>query len=230
MLALAAKAAIARRAVKPDIGWNGFSVLHTAAARVAGLDLGLVPGEGGRDVDAILDGAGRGEIEVVYLLGADEIETERLGHAFVIYQGSHGDRGAHRADVILPGAAYTEKDALYVNTEGRPQMTDSRRLPAGRGTGGLDDPQGVVRRLSGSLCRSTPPPSFALSSLPPVRIWRCSARSFPPTARQSSGLPHKGGKTGKERFGQADCRFLSHQPDRARVRDHGELERVARDQ
>ena len=68
------------------------------------------------------DGAGKGEIEVVYLLGADEIEMPRLGKAFVIYQGHHGDAGAHRADVILPGAAYTEKDGTYMNTEGRAQL------------------------------------------------------------------------------------------------------------
>src|SRR6185437_13779535 len=131
VLSLAAKAAMAMGAVKPDIGWNGFSVLHAAAARVAGLDLGLVPGKEGRDVDAILEGTEKGEIDVVYLLGADEIDTDRLGNAFVIYQGSHGDRGAHRADVILPGATYTEKDVTYVNTEGRPQMTARAVFPPG---------------------------------------------------------------------------------------------------
>src|SRR5690606_34422380 len=111
--------------------WCGFNVLHTAAARVGGLDLGLVPGEGGRDVAGILDGAARGEIEMVFLLGADEIDTERLGDAFVIYQGHHGDRGAARADVILPGAAYTEKNAIYVNTEGRPQLARLAVFPPG---------------------------------------------------------------------------------------------------
>jgi NADH-quinone oxidoreductase subunit G len=121
MLALAAKAAIAIGALKPDLAWNGFNVLHAAAGRVAGLDLGFVPRRGGLDVDAMLDAAGNGKIEIVYLLGADEINMERLGKAFVIYQGSHGDKGAHRADVILPGAAYTEKDGTYVNTEGRVQ-------------------------------------------------------------------------------------------------------------
>jgi NADH-quinone oxidoreductase subunit G len=100
-------------------GWNGFNVLHLAASRVGGLDLGFVPGQGGCDVAGILAGAEKGEIDVVYLLGADEIDTARLGSAFVIYQGHHGDRGAARADVALPGAAYTEKDACYVNTEGR---------------------------------------------------------------------------------------------------------------
>jgi NADH-quinone oxidoreductase subunit G len=111
--------------------WCGFNVLHTAAARVGGLDLGLVPGKGGHDVAGILGGAGKGEIEVVFLLGADEIDLDRLGDAFVVYQGHHGDRGAARADVILPGAAYTEKDATYVNTEGRPQRGKLAVFPPG---------------------------------------------------------------------------------------------------
>lgn len=101
--------------------WNGFNVLHTAAARVAGLDMGFVPGEDGRDVAGILDAAGRGEIGFVYLLGADEIDMAPLKNTFVVYQGSHGDAGVEHADVILPGAAYTEKTALWVNTEGRVQ-------------------------------------------------------------------------------------------------------------
>ena len=117
-------------------GWNGFNVLHRAAARVAGLDLGFVPGPGGRDTRGILDGAASGEIEVVYLLGADEIDMTRLGPdsdhgAFVIYQGHHGDAGAHRADVILPGAAYTEKDGTYCNTEGRVQLGRRAAFPPG---------------------------------------------------------------------------------------------------
>ncbi len=115
----------------PAKSWNGFNVLHTAAARVGGLDVGFLPGEGGRDVDGILAGASSGEIEVVYLLGADEIDMSRLGKAFVIYQGHHGDAGAHRADVILPGAAYTEKNATYVNTEGRVQLTRLAVFPPG---------------------------------------------------------------------------------------------------
>ena len=112
-------------------GWNGFNVLHTAAARVGGLDLGFVPGPGGRDVAGILDGATKGEIDFVWLLAADEIDTGRLGKAFVVYQGHHGDRGAHRADVILPGAAYTEKNATYVNTEGRVQQARMAVFPPG---------------------------------------------------------------------------------------------------
>ena len=111
--------------------WNGYNVLHMAAARVGGLDLGFVPGKGGRDLQGILEGAGKGEIAAVYLLGADEIDTSKLGSAFVIYQGHHGDAGARRADVVLPGAAYTEKDGTYVNTEGRVQRGERAVFPPG---------------------------------------------------------------------------------------------------
>lgn len=108
-----------------------FNMLHTAAARVAGLDLGLLPSEGGHDVAGIQDAAQSGAIENVILYGADEIAGASLGDAFVVYIGSHGDRGAHRADVILPAAAYTEKQATYVNTEGRAQMTEQAATPPG---------------------------------------------------------------------------------------------------
>ncbi len=129
VLALLRKLAEACNLVRD--GWNGFNVLHTAAARVGGLELGFVPQSGGRDLGGILDGAAKGDIEVVYLLGADEIDTARLGKAFVIYQGHHGDRGAHRADVVLPGAAYTEKDGTYMNTEGRAQLAMLASFPPG---------------------------------------------------------------------------------------------------
>ncbi len=129
VLALARNAAEAFGLVKD--GWNGFNVLHTAAARVGGLDLGFLPQAGGRDVAGILDGAGKGEIEAVFLLGADEIDMTALGQAFVVYQGHHGDTGAHRADVILPGAAYTEKNGTYVNTEGRVQLGRLAGFPPG---------------------------------------------------------------------------------------------------
>ena len=127
---LAAARALAERYGMVKDGWNGFNVLHTAAGRVAGLDLGFLPGEGGRDLEGILQGrGGRIRQAAVFLLGADEIDMNRLGlpgvGPFVIYQGHHGDAGAHRADVILPGAAYTEKNATYVNTEGG---CSSRRL------------------------------------------------------------------------------------------------------
>ena len=133
-------------------GWNGFNVLHTAAARVAGLDLGLVPGKGGKDVAGILKAATAGNIELVYLLGADEIDMTRLGDAFVVYQGHHGDAGARRADVVLPGAAYTEKNAVYANTEGRVQQTRLAVFPPGEAR----EDWKIVRALSAALGKPLP--------------------------------------------------------------------------
>ena len=150
VLALAAKAAMTMGAIKP--GWNGFNILHHAAARVGGLDMGFVPDDGGLDVEGMLDAASAGKLDVVYLLGADEIDMERLGNAFVIYQGSHGEQGAHRADVILPGAAYTEKSAIYVNTEGRPQMTARAVFPPGEAR----EDWKIIRALSGVLGKHLP--------------------------------------------------------------------------
>ncbi|MSQ86421.1 MAG: NADH-quinone oxidoreductase subunit G [Alphaproteobacteria bacterium] len=133
-------------------GWNGFNVLHTAAGRVGGLDVGFAPGAGGKDTRGILDSAAKGEIEVVYLLGADEIDTAKLGKAFVIYQGHHGDRGAHRADVVLPGAAYTEKSGTYVNTEGRVQRAERAVFPPGDAR----EDWAIVRALSDVLGKKLP--------------------------------------------------------------------------
>jgi NADH-quinone oxidoreductase subunit G len=144
--ALAAKIDVARE------GWKGFNFLHRAAGRVGALDLGFVPGVGGRDLEGILDGAGKGEIEIVYMLGADEIDTAKLGNAFVVYQGHHGDAGAHRADVILPGAAYTEKNATYVNTEGRAQMARLAVFPPGEAR----EDWKIVRALAETLGKKLP--------------------------------------------------------------------------
>jgi len=138
-------------------GWNGFNVLHTAAARVGGLEVGFVPGSAsrgqrGRDLEGILAGAESGAIALVYLLGADEIDMKRLGRAFVVYQGHHGDAGANRADVILPGAAYTEKAATYVNTEGRAQRTKIAVFPPGDAR----EDWTIVRALSEALGHRLP--------------------------------------------------------------------------
>ncbi len=135
-----------------DGGWNGFNVLHTAASRVGALDLGFVPGEGGRDLAAILDGATSGDVSFVYLLGADEVDMSRLGQAFVVYQGSHGDAGAHRADVVLPGAAYTEKEGLYVNFEGRVQRGRRAVFPPGD----AKEDWTILRALSEVLGKTLP--------------------------------------------------------------------------
>jgi NADH-quinone oxidoreductase subunit G len=108
--------------------WHGFNVLHTAAARVGALDLGFVPGRNGKSLTQMLDGG----VDVLWLLGADEFDTGRIGAGtFVVYQGHHGDAGAARADVILPGAAYTEKQGTYVNTEGRVQRSLLAVYPPG---------------------------------------------------------------------------------------------------
>jgi NADH-quinone oxidoreductase subunit G len=124
VLSLAAKAALSLGVVKD--AWNGFNVLHSAASRVGGLDLGLVPGEGGLDALAMVK---PGALDVLFNLGADEIDI--APGAFVVYIGTHGDRGAHRADVILPGGAYTEKTGIYVNTEGRSQFAERAVFPPG---------------------------------------------------------------------------------------------------
>ncbi|HBN32378.1 MAG TPA: NADH-quinone oxidoreductase subunit G, partial [Rhodobacteraceae bacterium] len=124
-----------------------FMVLHTVASRVGAMDLGFAT-EGG--MDAALEGA-----EVVYNLGMDEADI--APGAFVIYQGSHGDRGAHRADVILPAAAYTEENALFVNTEGRPQLA----MRAGFAPGEAKENWAILRALSGELRAALPYDSLA---------------------------------------------------------------------
>jgi NADH-quinone oxidoreductase subunit G len=121
---LAAKAAVELGAVKD--GWNGYCVLHSAAARVGALDVGFVPEPGGMNARQM---AAYGTLDVLFLLGIDELEI--APGAFVIYIGTHGDRGASRADVVLPGAAYPEKSAIYVNTEGRVQMATRASFPPG---------------------------------------------------------------------------------------------------
>ncbi len=143
VLGLAARIAQAAMDGK-EPGWSAFNVLHTAASRVGGLDLGLVPGKGGLDAPDQLAAAAKGKLDVLYLLGADEIGTESLGSTFVIYQGSHGDAGAQRADVIFPGAAYTEKSATYVNIEGRAQVTLRAAFPPGE----AKEDWAIIRALS----------------------------------------------------------------------------------
>jgi NADH-quinone oxidoreductase subunit G len=150
ILALARRLAEEAGMVRED--WQGFNVLHTAAARVGGLDLGFVPGSGGRDTAQILAGCESGEIEVAYLLGADGIDESWFGKAFVVYQGHHGDIGARRADVVLPGAAYPEKDATYVNTEGRVQL--ARRAVFQPGDARED--WTIIRALSDALGHKLP--------------------------------------------------------------------------
>jgi NADH-quinone oxidoreductase subunit G len=127
--------------------WNGFSVLHAAASRVAALDLGFVPGAAGLNTG---DMAKARAVQALFLLGVDEIEVGP--GAFVVYIGTHGDRGAHRADVILPGAAYPEKSGLYVNTEGRVQMANRAGFPPGDAR----EDWAIIRALSDVLGHKLP--------------------------------------------------------------------------
>ena len=145
VLATLAKAAASLGVVKD--GWNGFNILHNEAALVGALDVGFVPGEGGMDTAAML---GKGALDVLFLLGVDEVEAP--AGAFVIYIGTHGDRGAHRADVILPGAAYPEKSALYVNTEGRVQMAERAAFPPGDAR----EDWAILRALSAAFDKTLP--------------------------------------------------------------------------
>ncbi|HWK39983.1 MAG TPA: NADH-quinone oxidoreductase subunit NuoG [Hyphomicrobium sp.] len=152
VMALAARIALHAVAGKDVAGWNPFSVLHTAASRVAGLDLGLVPAKGALDAAGMIAAASKGNLDVLYLLGADEIELPAAGKSFVIYQGHHGDRGAHRADVILPGAAYTEKSSTYVNTEGRAQLAVRCVFPPGE----AKEDWAILRALSAKAGKTLP--------------------------------------------------------------------------
>jgi NADH-quinone oxidoreductase subunit G len=147
VLALAARIALDTSARKFP-GWNAFNILHTAASRVAGLDLGFLPDHGGLDVAGMLND----NMEFVYLLAADEIEMARLGPAFVVYQGSHGDAGAHRANVVFPGSAYTEKNATYANLEGRAQQTAIAALAPGE----AKNDWAIIRALSARVGHTLP--------------------------------------------------------------------------
>ncbi|MDP3641536.1 MAG: molybdopterin-dependent oxidoreductase, partial [Alphaproteobacteria bacterium] len=129
-----------------DDGWNGFNVLHTAANRVGGLDLGFVPGKNGLSATDLIPATHDGRISMMFLLGVDDVAHKISKNAFVVYIGHHGDKGATRADVILPGCAYTEKSAVYVNTEGRSQYARQAVNPPG-------DARADWQILSGLLSR-----------------------------------------------------------------------------
>ena len=137
---LAADAGVVRE------GWNGFNVLHSAASRVGGLDLGFLPGAGGKSAAEML----KGGMDTLFLLGVDEVALPKAGT--IIYLGTHGDAGAHRADIILPGAAYPEKDATWVNTEGRVQVGNR----AGFAPGDAREDWAIIRALSDVLGKKLP--------------------------------------------------------------------------
>ena len=128
-----------------SLGWNGFNVLHNHAAMVGGLDLGFYSDRSTAD---ILKATQEGKINVLYLLAADEIDINEIGEdCFVIYQGHHGDSSANRADVILPEAAYTEQDGIFVNMEGRPQYARAAISPPGQARESWDIITYLAKRL-----------------------------------------------------------------------------------
>lgn len=193
ILGLAARLADQVGAVSED--WNGFSVLHTAAARVGGLDLSFVPGEGGLDAARMVT-----DTDVLFLLGADELDLrKRKDGATTIYIGTHGDVGAHHADIILPAAAYTEKSAIYVNTEGRVQATNR----AGFAPGDAREDWAILRALSDVLGHRLP-----FDSLGQLRAKLFEAHPHfadvgaiePGLASDVQALAKKGGRLGKSAF------------------------------
>ncbi len=111
--------------------WNGLAILHSSASRVGALEVGFVPGNKGFNTKDIIDGVASNHIKLLWLLGVDDINLNKKPNTFVVYQGHHGDKGAEIADLILPGSAYTEKDATYLNTEGRVQRTNAAVSPPG---------------------------------------------------------------------------------------------------
>jgi NADH-quinone oxidoreductase subunit G len=150
VLAKAAKLAVDIGAVKD--GWNGFAVLQNTASRVGALDIGFTAGAGGLNAAQMNT---FGTLDVLFLLGADEVKVP--DGAFVVYIGTHGDAGAHRADVILPGAAYTEKSGIFVNTEGRAQMANRAGFPPGE----AKEDWAIIRALSDVLEKKLPYDSLA---------------------------------------------------------------------
>ena len=146
--------------------WNGFNIMHNAAARVAGLDMGFVPGRGGMDVAGMAAAAKAGSLDVLWALGADEINYSDFESSFVIYQGHHGDAGAHHADIVLPGAAYTEKDGIYLNTEGRVQYANRAAFPPGEAR----EDWAIIRAVSGAVGKS-----IGMDSLAELRDALCEA-------------------------------------------------------
>jgi len=150
ILSMAAKAAVSVGALQD--GWNGFAILHTVASRVGAFEIGFVPRSGGRGA---LEMTKEGASDVLFLLGADEVDVP--SGAFVVYIGTHGDNGAHRADVILPGAAYPEKSGTFVNTEGRVQVGNRASFPPGDAR----EDWAILRALSEVLGAKLPYDSLA---------------------------------------------------------------------
>ncbi len=169
-------------------GWNGFNVLQTAASRVGGLDIGFVPGPGGKNTNEILKATEAGQMGVLYLLGADEFDMRRIGRGtFVIYQGHHGDAGASVADIVLPGCAYTEKSGLYVNLEGRVQAGRRAVSPPGD----AKEDWAILRALSATLAQPLPFDTHA-------QLRQKLVEAYPHFAHQDEIMPAKWSAFGRD--------------------------------
>jgi len=168
---------------------------------VAGLDLGFVPGSNGLPTAEMIRSAGSGGLDVLYLLGADEFDMGGLADTFVIYQGTHGDSGAQRADVILPGAAYTEKSATYANTEGRVQVTQRCVFPPGD----AKEDWTILRALSAQVGTTLPYDTLGALRSAMLKAVPALARRDEPEAGRGiadalSALSARSGDLGSEPF------------------------------
>ena len=212
----------------PHLAWNGFNVLaHGRRRASAGLDLGFVPGQGRprrRRRCSTRPATARSKSSIC---SAPTRSTwSAWAKRFVIYQGSHGDKGAHRADVILPGAAYTEKDGTYVNTEGRAQMTARAVFPPGEAR----EDWTILRALSAVLGKPLP---FDTTQQLRAKMYEAHPHLAlldlidPADAGAIERLAKKQAKARQGALRPRGRRLLSHQPDRARLGRHGEFERAA---
>ena len=192
---LAAAWALAQEAGSLREDWHGFNVLHTAAARVGALDVGFLPGANGKALPAMLGGG----VDLLWLLAADEFDVGAIGAGtFVVYQGHHGDRGAARADVILPGAAYTEKGGTYVNTEGRVQ----RGFVATQPPGEAREDWSILRAFSAVIGKPLPFDSIgALRERMAAanKVFATQGAVSPPACRDTTG-PAGGGEVSTAPF------------------------------
>jgi len=205
VLAMAAKAAQSLGVVTDD--WNGFNILHTDAAQVGGLDIGFVPGDGGQSTAEMLAGG----VDVLFLLGADEYDISGAANAKIIYIGTHGDRGAHAADVILPGAAYTEKSGTYVNTEGRVQIANRAAFPPGSAR----EDWAIMRALSDAVGHTLPFDTLAALRSALYEAHPHMAQIDEIGAGDNDGvgkLAAAGGKAGSEPFAAAITDFYLTNP------------------
>ena len=192
-LAAAWDLAASCNALGPD--WNGFNVLHTAAARAGALDLGFLPGPGGKALPEMLAGG----VDLLWLLAADEFDTGQIKPGtFVVYQGHHGDRGAAAADVILPGAAYTEKNGTWVNTEGRVQ----RGFLAVRPPGEAREDWAILRAFSAVLGKPLPYDDMDAVRARLVQVNPVFAATLTPAGAKDRSGP-QGGSPGSAPFAPA---------------------------